>query len=362
MKFYNIRAKEIRKNRKIKLKELAEMLSCSTKTVSRWESGEITPSSSDIRVLSIIYDIPLNQLSDISPLHISSDNNLKGKVKGNLENINKLEALLKAKASTYDEESARLIERIKSEITSLTARNKIYLQDTEKAMLLFNSIDMLVYIKDKKRVFKRINQTFIEYMPGIYNRDDILGYTSMDLFGKNEVLEIVHLETEVFSTGTRIVDVEINIPGSKGSKIGLISIFPIFNKKDAVEEIMVSIKDITKTYNKLSVYKQMSQALNELDEAIYIKKEDTSEIIFISNGIKNITGYEPKNFYQSSFLFDSIFKERILPATSNKLETGTYHYEINAYDGTKKMIKEKISLRKDSEDSYTIYGIIYDVS
>ncbi len=362
MKFYNIRAKEIRKNRKIKLKELAETLCCSTKTISRWESGEITPSSSDIRVLSIIYDIPLNQLSNIPQLNIKSEHNLSGKIKGNLENINKLESLLKSQMPTYDEESIKLIERIKTEITSLTARNKIYLQDTEKAVLLFNSIDMLVYIKDKKRAFRRINQTFIEYMPGIYNRDDILGYTAMDLFGKNEVLEIVHLETEVFNTGTRIVDVEISIPGSKGSKIGLISIFPIFNRNDAVEEIMVSIKDITKTYNKLSVYKHMDQALNELEEAIYIRKQQTSEIIFISNGVKNITGYEPKSFYNSPFLFDSIFKNRILSEASNKLEAGTYHYEINASDGTKKMIKEKISLRKDSEDSYTIYGIIYDVS
>ncbi len=54
--------REIRKQKGLKLKEVAERLCVSVNTVWRWEKGDMEPSLDNLRRISSLYGVPIDEI------------------------------------------------------------------------------------------------------------------------------------------------------------------------------------------------------------------------------------------------------------------------------------------------------------
>jgi hypothetical protein len=148
----------------------------------------------------------------------------------------------------------------------------------------------MIYMKDSNRKLRKINNTFLNMLPYEYVADDIIGKKMIDLFGRMEIEDIIKAENSVFKTGEPVLNKKIRLPGAKGRKSGLISIHPIFDKKNKIIEIVVSIQDISEQLETLEKLNQFITILDNLDYCFWIVSYPPYKNEFYNKKIQEISG------------------------------------------------------------------------
>ncbi|MCP4177699.1 MAG: helix-turn-helix domain-containing protein [bacterium] len=344
MKFYNNKLKYYRKAKLLTIIKLAEHLNKSRKTIANWEQGRTIPTKSDIIALALVLDLKISDISDFKDM----SNILSSTQLDNLSNNNipTAELVLKEKLINSLMENSRL-ER-----------------DNIRAHALLNSINSIIYVKDTARKLRRFNKQFLNFLPYDYTPEDIYGKTMIDIFGRMEIEDVINIENMVFKTGELISNEKIRIPGSKGNKYGLISVQPIFDKKNNIIEIVASIKDISDLLEANKKQNQLITVVNYLNDCLWITSNPPYKYEFISKGIKVITGREQQEFISNPNLwFDLIINHNRTPdddyGKSNPYP-GTHILKILQKNGTVKDVECNTYKIKDRNKTLW-YGIAREV-
>ncbi|HJO93333.1 MAG TPA: helix-turn-helix domain-containing protein, partial [Victivallales bacterium] len=235
-----------RKLKKLTIKQVAKYLSTGEKTIWNWENGRTQPSKTDLIALSVLFDIPLCEISDYDNLTIFSSTNKNTTQSCTVDGaINIINNIIK-KYGDVPEVSISALNKLNNELVNMSKKNQRLTKALNRNNVLFDTINSILYIKDKNRSLIKVNNAFINSIPGNYSLEDIIGSKVIDILGRKEIEELIILENSVFETGLLVIDELIKIPGSNGKKQGLVSIKPVFDKSNDVNEITVCIKDVTR--------------------------------------------------------------------------------------------------------------------
>ncbi|HJO93371.1 MAG TPA: helix-turn-helix domain-containing protein [Victivallales bacterium] len=291
--FNCIKFKNIRKQKKITQFELAKILGRNIKTIQRWEAGITLPAISDIYLLSDILGIPFNEIgkAEIIP------GNSKPYYYDNLNNLDKSIIDISTKTDT---EKQRLFIKLQKENEMLKWKLKEKTVNDKKYSTVINSIDTLIYTKDKSLKYTFINHYFLSYF-NISNSGLVLGHRNNDIWqtklGWNELTSI---EQNVLRSKAGVKNRIISIPSLVGSpRIGSISIEPIFDPSGKFIEIIGYIKDVTADEIVKEKFFYMESILNEFEDIIWIiKMNPYKHYIYLNKAIENIYEISINNFYK----------------------------------------------------------------
>ncbi|MCP4177104.1 MAG: PAS domain-containing protein [bacterium] len=293
--FFCDRAKEIRKTKKIKLKDMAVLMSVSEMTINRWENGSYTPSANDIRVMSAILEVPLNIISDLSEINlfnktISITKNSQLKFSSDIYKLDK-------SLDNYNDIPDELLVSIKS-LTNISKSyqqtNALLKNENQRYKHIFNISSNIIFVVDANLKFRLVNEAFI-LMANKLNSENIIGCKATDIFGVQEVADIIKYEHEVLKTEKPIRDIKINIPLTNKQKVGLLSIEPQVDEFGKVYELICSIKDITELSKSVTKLQNIKTML-DLSDDIFFLMDDNNEFEYISESFKDFTGFSKEEY------------------------------------------------------------------
>ncbi|MCP4177830.1 MAG: PAS domain-containing protein [bacterium] len=365
MEFYSDKLIELRKLYKLKYNNIAEFLDKSRQTISNWEHKLTNPSKTDVIALAYLFKVKISDLSSYEDLKDLSEHNIDDTVKedkyfSNFENI-------KNKYKNLPSEIIAEMYKLCETNAESTRENQRLIREINGSNLILNSNNFIIYKKNKDRILKNFNSKFLNLLPHIDNKDNIKGKKMIDFFGFVELEKIITLENQVFESGCCILDKEIIIPGTKGKKIGLISIYPLYNENNKIENIVSSIKDITKFSTTISQLDNLKQAIDLSDEIIIIKNIKNGNNEYVSRNIENLIGYDIDKFYNDKYFWYSIVHpdDLHLAKPYDKLlkNGGTDKYRIIHKEGRTVWIEVRRYVKYDNINGRTFrFGIIRDIT
>ena len=355
----------LRKTNKLSIKQVALLLGRARSVVSNWENSKVEPSKIDLIALAQVYGTSLSEISEYDDLPASTQP---------LEDsIDIQRAAIELKQIINDNKgipakSLKPLRKIINENKNLERSNRALRKNSYRLSSILYSINAIIYVKDKKRVLRKVNDKFLELLQSDYTEEDVIGSRAIDIFGRKEIEEITPLENRVFESGSNIVDQEIKIPGSAGKKHGLISIKPILDEFDHVTEIAVSIKDITDVYENIEKYKLLEQIINSLNNRIWVQYANSMEYLFSSKGVEKVWGYTREEVINNPDLLTGTelieqFKKHKMQPLKNKgyLKSGKYKFKARHKNGSLIWIEQTI-YQTTYKGKTIYYGIDFDIT
>ncbi|MCP4177009.1 MAG: PAS domain-containing protein [bacterium] len=365
MKIYRDKITQFRKVKKLTINQVADFLGKHRSTISYWEHGKRQPEKTSLIALASLFGVSVSDISDCEDL--PNENNTKVK---NID-INELAAQLQA---SIDNSSEKLNIDIKTahtlikETERVMSANRRLKKENRRLSAQNRSINQILYIKDKNRVLRNVNNNFLYYTSKNYTIEDVIGLKSIDIFGRKEIENIVPLENRVFESGMPISDVRVKIPGIGETKYGLISIEPIFDDLDNVIEIAVSIKDITDVIENIERLELLENVINKLNDQIWIMSDKPYKYKFLGgNGTDKIYGRTKEEFKSNPLLWFSLIntedKGKFLTGRNDWiLPLGNHTLRIVHKDCSNRWIKYKAFKTFDKDNKAIFYGISNDIT
>ncbi|MCP4177495.1 MAG: PAS domain-containing protein [bacterium] len=304
MKFYNDKFKVFRIEKKVPISVIAENFKKSRKTIWTWETGKVIPKPSEIIYLANLIGVEVSEISDLSHKRISNRSTIQ---------------LDTDEFTELSTEKRIYIENLKKQLKEV---NLINSKLNNKINSLSENIDNLqafIYTKDNKHILSYINRSFLIYLGKDIN--ELLGKNFSHLFSYGDFSIIHNMERNVIDSGEKILNAEIDIPGSKNRLKGLLNISPIFNKDGRVESITSSILNITDTKiikNKLLL---LETCVSKLDEVFWIKQSFPDEkLLFLSDFISDIYSIDKNNIMNNLEVLLTMIHPEDLPYVKKQLK------------------------------------------
>jgi PAS domain-containing protein len=348
MAFYTDKAVMFRKAKKLTINEVAYHLDKARTTVSSWEHGKTIPTKTDIMALSQLLRI---KISDISDLELIPEFNTEADIE-------------EANYNSFDlsEES---VKHLSNELSRLNIENNYLKNEVTRSDTIINSLDSIIYIKNRNRQLKRVNNSFLYSLNGHYTREDIIGSKEIDFLGRKEIEDIVALENKAFQFGVKIINEKIRIPGSNGRKFGLASIYPIRNIKKEVIEIAVSINDISVIVNSMSKLKQLEDCISNSNDIVWVGNHHPNlkkkfQYNYISENIKKIFNIEVNTLKQKPNSWIKYIHNKDKNRLKKWLSKNVYPKHIDLRIISKNFIKWFSLQVYKSNDVY--YGTVSDIT
>ena len=369
MNFYKERFSEIRKNKKLKLKDMAVFIGRTYDALAKWERGDRTPSESDVRMLAKIMEIPITEISDLvdeqfypDEMHNKAYNiNKSLLVDKNLKEINHIienySDLPKAKINS--------IIQLEKHVNELLIKERLSDKNLAEYKHILKKIPILIYVKNINLKYKYVNSAFSN-LSG-YSPEKIIGFSSSDIFGFQEIKDIIKYEQESISLKENIYDKEINIPGTNNKRTGRLNIVLSLNQNNDILSIICTIEDITSYKTILDRLNILDNALNQIDDFIYIKTYNPLKYIYRSKGIEKITGRSRFEFYDNKIsLFDLIHpedkKKYEMESKAEKAEHKIQRYRILHKSGRYLWLEENINKHFYKHlNAWIYFGIFKDI-
>lgn len=229
----------LRKQKKLSINKLSELLGVSTKTIYNWENGKTQPGKTDLMAIAHLLNIRLADISDFKDNYFYYSK--PGLHKNALDDSSKLLQNLINDRQNIDGVKLLPLVNAGNEISRLSKENIKLTQKNLRLKLLLDNIDSAVYIKNSKRVITYFNNSFFNLLSHNYNEEDLLGNKFSEIFPNKEYENIILLENEAFK-GKSIINQMINIPFSNVSTCIPVSIRPIIDEKKDIREIIATLK------------------------------------------------------------------------------------------------------------------------
>ncbi|HJO93921.1 MAG TPA: PAS domain-containing protein [Victivallales bacterium] len=365
MKIYRDKITHFRKAKKLTINQVADYLGKHRSTISYWEHGKRQPEKTSLIALASLYGVSVSDISDCKGLPNENDTKITKIDISELTKQLQTKVNQSAAISNVEHKSVNAIlketERVMSENIRLKKENR-------RLSAQNRSINQILYIKNKNRVIRNVNNNFLFYVSKNYTIEDVIGLKSIDIFGRKEIEDIVPLENKVFETGVPISDIRVKIPGIGETKYGLISIEPIFDDLDSVIEIAVSIKDITDVVENIERLELLENVINKLDDQIWIMSDKPYKYKFLGvNGTDKIYGRTKEEFKTNPQLwFDLIQYDDKRKLKINKtnctLPLGEHSFRVIHKDGSNRWIKYKSFKIFDKDNKAILYGMNNDIT
>ncbi|HJO96064.1 MAG TPA: PAS domain-containing protein [Victivallales bacterium] len=230
MEFFTDKFRELRKNRKLSMKDVAEMAGINWQTIWNWENQKIIPSEIKVRNLAKCLNIDVSYFSDLTPRAKQSDGKLNEIADSWVSFINPdLE---------HDLKYERLfIESIKKQTNKL--QNATILLNT-----LLSYINAIFYVKDISLRYMIANSHFKDNL-SLTKTYVTKGKLDSDFFPSLEAEKNSRQDQGVIDTGNEINNYEDFIPGSRKQRWGIISKIPILDSDGKIAGVIGLFIDIT---------------------------------------------------------------------------------------------------------------------
>ncbi|HBM17235.1 MAG TPA: hypothetical protein DD381_12975 [Lentisphaeria bacterium] len=230
MNFFYQKARDIRKEKKIRIDAVASQLGISRATLWLWETGKSNPSERMIRLLAKILNIPVELISDLKAEALTSEN----------VELSRINSLL------YSFGNTNIIERRNHQAHYLTGIQRLFdeLNQVSAVTATFvNTIQMVCYVKDLSLKYVLVNNAFLDNL-SLSRQYKSLGKTDQDFFSREEAKQNAEEDERVIVRGIAESN-EGFIPGSRKRKWGIISRIPIMDFQGKVTGVLVYINDTT---------------------------------------------------------------------------------------------------------------------
>ena len=354
MIFYREKEKEFRKQKKIKIKEMAKFLGVSPHTISSWEKNRTKPSQANVRAMAQILKVSVSDISDLKAFSLGLD---KPYYFESLTPIEQVQQQIKGTLTTEEKQWVfsliRQNEQLRDEVAFLKTENR----------KMFNTVEPLqayIYSKNKHLKFTYVNAAFCKFLG--FSASELLGTTNNHTMGKIESDALDELERRVFF-GETIKTEEIIIPGSNNKSVGLFSATPITNEDDHIIGITVSIEDITERAATREHLKLIEKVINKSNEILWIKKhKPVPHIAFTGSAISGLTGFSSEKFYHTKDCWMGLILEedrkKVKQFYVNRQE-GKIEYRITDSRGENKWILEDCYFEREHDVDF---GIIRNIT
>jgi len=222
-----------------------------------------------------------------------------------------------------------------------------------------NSIPLICYAKDVAGKYTIVNEAFLENV-SLEKNFKVAGKDDTNFFTGKEAKENRFEDERIILTGEPLIDKEDFIPGSRKNKWGLISKIPIFDGAKKIVGLVGYFIDITQRKKAENKVKAFVNALNVMDESVWIAREARE---------KPEGGILFDNFLYSvnSGLMKKIFQGKSAPTIKEMYELsqsmilGYEHKEQYTVEMLKKsrFLEMRLNIKGLDEKTYSIKNKIY---
>ncbi|MCP4180023.1 MAG: PAS domain-containing protein [bacterium] len=328
----------------------------------RWDNGIQTPSSSDIRVLAQILCVGVDEISNLKELPINRLRVGSMNYGNDISSDSKLDLILKKykNNSNVDFES---FQKLKKSNIVFKKTNNLLLSNINRYSNVLNEMPLICYVKGPDLKYKYVNREFM-LLAGCNHADDIIGKESLEIFKCRESQKILDYEKKSISEKIKLTDIEIKLPGNDKSRVGILTLAPIFDEHSEVSDLFVFIGDISHYSHIRKKYSLLQNILAKNDEVFFIHSR--KNFISLSDSIKKLTGFSSEAFFFNRISFSDIIHLDDLKKMNMQnrlvLRPGKFNFRIMCADKGEKYIHADIYRHTNIEDNNNIfYGIIREL-
>lgn len=355
--FYKEKLKKARVLRKLSQEKLGGLIGKTKKTICRWEAGFNEPSSYYIKLLANVLSIPLSELSDMP-----EQEKLLPYFYTQLDSLDKHTFDFSSKTDT---EKMELFIDMQNNLEMLSWENKYYKSIFTRNSDIVQALNLLVYEKDSKERFTFVNNYFFSYF-NFLNEKMVLGLRNQNIWKqKNSWDDLTKIETEVYSSGCKVLHRKVSIPkpfGPDGK--GFASVTPILDGNGKVEKIVGSIYELTGEEVLREKFFYIETILDNLEHVLWIVKlKPHRHYLYISKAVHSIYDVYAPEFYKNvnkwqNFILHEDRKKVLFELQSGKTEQ---HYRIRTGNGQIKWIEHFTYITEINGEKFE-FGVIKDIT
>ena len=277
MEFYPEQLKKIRTKSGLTVVYIVKKLNIGRSTYWNWENSVRVPSEHFVRELGKLFNVNVTELSDLKEAKKKSADSIENWEQITNDRGKELALKQKAALNIFEETTEEL--------------NKVW--SVVHAMM--NSLNSIIYIKDKKSSYVLANNAFRENL-GLLSSYRVSGKSDSDFYSTKEAKDIYNEDLSIIDSGRDITNKVDNIPGSRKKKVGLISKHPIHDYKGDVSGLISICEDISaiKELRKTSLLLEKAFQSSNGVAAIFDKKNGKQ--VFLSQSAEEQTGYTCNEF------------------------------------------------------------------
>ncbi|MCP4180307.1 MAG: helix-turn-helix transcriptional regulator [bacterium] len=286
--FYHIIAKKIRKAKKIKINKICEICNINPSTYWRWEKGEVTPTHNDIRILAIILDVPVQEISKLQDFQNNFSLSAR---KIELDNI--------LHKYDFEPEDKSYLKDIKSLHTTILKENDYLQEQLNYYQYAFLKSPSLLYLKmktNKGYVLVLASERFYQHFNLPRENINYFFNTYIPLEAR---IKIRDTESKALSNKIAVNNVKV--------KEHLYGLRVRTYKYDGVEYLvghLVDKTDLEMIEHANYRIKIMELALDEIPETCYFSaKLNKNEYVFISKGVYDVLGLSESDLRKDTKLW-----------------------------------------------------------
>ncbi|MCP3964779.1 MAG: PAS domain-containing protein [Lentisphaerae bacterium] len=236
--FYGAKSKAIRKAKKITIKNIADALGKSEKTIWTWETGRSVPKKFDIECMAKVLKISPLEISDIS-LKNASNSSYQEIIFHGIKHISELRKQLKNENINFD---YGLFDNLENYCRELEKTNIHLERDINKLKRITDVIDSYFFvINSSNHSIFEINKSFLKFLH--LHESEAIGKTLYQLNFNFDIKPIINLEKKCLELGCEVKNETIKLPSNR---FGLATATPIYDSSNfKIIQVIITIKDIT---------------------------------------------------------------------------------------------------------------------
>jgi PAS domain S-box-containing protein len=362
MTFYREKFRELRKKLRWSIKALAEASDISRESISKWENGQRIPSANSLYILAKTIGVRVGEISDLDDIYPKSESKvLESTI---IDNGNLLD--------TINNEENLYLNNILANLQNMN-NNLKRVSNVLKTILL--NVNNIIYIKDTDQKYVLVSKAFLD---NCSLKVDYIskGKTDKDFFPNNEADINTKEDSQIFTSGTAVINTERHIPGSRKRKWGIFNKIPILDNEKKMKGLLCVIVDISDRKREEKYSKILEYAISQSNTTIWVGRginlselpRISKEIVYWRRSENNLFwGDTDVQKYSDKELCDKWFSS-ISEKTKNKFikekkefkyPKTRYYYATSPFNGNRVWIKEKIFFDRENE---TFVGLITEDS
>jgi transcriptional regulator with XRE-family HTH domain len=334
MKFYREKVKRYHKESGMTAKQIAEKAGISPPTFQSWKSGTRTPKEANIRNLAKALNVKVSQIS-----------NLKDKKAE--KTVDGISSLNSSFIPFIDNRGMQLLKQQEEIFKKSLQINKEFLMTSTIIKTLIDSIDIIFYVKNINQKYIIANKSLLKHadLPFEYNA---VNKTDYDIYPKNDARDNTKEDQWVINNRKPVINREGFLFGSRKTKRGLYSKFPIFDSNNQTTGVVGIINNITKRQSEIDPLGVLEIAIDHMNKSAIIVKNNPELHVYHAVFTDKIYGHNPSYLKENPEVWLSKCihpddKSKILNAINSVKEykPQTANYRIIDSSGNIKNIKGK---------------------
>ena len=362
-KFYGKKLKSIRKKKRLTLREVAQIIGKTERTIGSWERGERKPSLSDIRVMCDILNVGIEEISDNMSYSPKKKKNVFDNV---LSTEDKIQNLFEAKLNI---EQKAFLYKLLGVYRGMKKNQNELQNENDHLQKALDSIPVIVFMQDNYRRFTLTNAPFKHMSVS----KSSIGKTGDQVFHKNLRNEFKIIEDKVYNNQESIYSYVVSFDDNGFNRYLSVSLIPVIENHTVMMSVGCII-DISQRMSSLRNYRLLEHVIDSISTAVWVRyRKPIKHIVFLNSAVETIVGISQKEFNGNPNLWvEVIHPEDQLSVKKWSDEwfnmkgdvnlKSTKIYRIIDKKGSVRRVLDERSFFEDDNGEIVEFGLIKDIS